>query len=131
MRHGRITLKITSFMVFVCTLLMIWAGTVQATTWYVRKSGNNGNSGTSPGDAFRSISKARSQVAPGERSGVDQQEVAVQLSGDRCQRAISNPLADFAHLGILLLRLGIDRADAAAGDDVVELVQAYQLPGAV
>src|SRR5260370_24462453 len=37
-----------------------------ATTYYVRKSGNNSNAGTSAGAAFLTVDKARSVVAAGD-----------------------------------------------------------------
>ena len=39
-------------------LLLSWAAPAGAATWYVRQSGNDSNSGTSPGQAFRTLQKA-------------------------------------------------------------------------
>ncbi len=63
-----------------------------------------------------------------KRGRVHHQNVAAHLLGNRRQGAIPHLFADLAHLGVLPLRLGVDRADAAAGDDIVELVEADQLP---
>ena len=39
---------------------------VQGTIWYVSTEGSDGNSGTSPNDAFRTLNKAGSMVEPGD-----------------------------------------------------------------
>ena len=38
--------------------LLAWAAPAGAATWYVRQSGNDSNSGTSPGQAFRTLQRA-------------------------------------------------------------------------
>ncbi len=50
--------------------------------------------------------------------------------GDSRQRVVAHAGGDGLHLLVLAQRFGIDRADTAAGDDVVELVEADQFPGA-
>ena len=64
---------------------MLWASPAYATTWYVRKSGSNSNSGTSPSSAYLTISKAEDMVIAGDTvyvgAGTYAENVKIQRSG--------------------------------------------------
>jgi hypothetical protein len=47
-------------------ILSLFVFPLFATTWYVSTTGNNGNSGTSPGSAFATIQHAENQAGPGD-----------------------------------------------------------------
>ncbi len=78
--------------------------------------------------AGRQLAGPEGIIVAGEAGGVDQHHVAAGRAGHDGQRRLARRLAQRGHLGVLPLRLFVDRADAAAGDDVVELVEADQLP---
>ena len=54
------------FTVLALTILLVPVCQARAATYYVRKTGDNANSGTSPGSAWRSIRKAANNVNAGD-----------------------------------------------------------------
>ncbi len=69
------------------------------------------------------VAGPESQVVPDKGCGVDDQQAATHFAGDDLERGGAHGGSHFPNLGILLLRLNVDRSDTAAGDDVVELVE--------
>ena len=65
--------------------VVLFAAPVQATTWYVRTSGNDSNTGTSAASAFRTISAAAGRVWAGDTvyvgAGTYAEQVTVPRSG--------------------------------------------------
>ena len=76
--------------------------------------------------ALQAIRAARPKrkVVSRKRRGIDDEQIALNLPGNEIESRLSHAVCNLLNLGILLLRFEIHQADAAAGDDVVELVEA-------
>ena len=88
----------------------------------------NGNRMAVPFEAWNKT-RDEDQAALTERGWVDQQNVSIHMPGN----GLEGGIADLGHIvgefGVLGLQLFINRANAGARDNVVELVQADGLPG--
>ncbi len=77
--------------ILLAVLLNLFCDDLLAANFYVRKSGNDGNSGTSPGTAWLTINKAALLVGPGDTvyvgAGVYNEQVAPKRNG-----TTSNPI---------------------------------------
>ncbi len=65
----------------------------------------------------------KSQISARERSGVDDDQIVTQFSGDDLQGFIAYLSPHFPDFFVLLQRFYVNGVNTAAGDNVVELVE--------
>ncbi len=63
-----------------------------------------------------------------EADRIDDDDVAACVNGQGLDRLVAQRTGLFDHVGVLRPRVGIDFRDAAAGQDVMELVEADERP---